>query len=153
MLNKLQQNVRKEAGFTFIEIMIVIVIIGFLASIVGPQVIGRVGKARTVSAQNQLGTFDTALEQYYLDNGTYPTTEQGLQGLYAKPGISPVPKNWNGPYVQREIPKDPWGNPYIYKCPGEHNPKSYDVYSYGKDGQEGGTGESADITNWTNTQE
>lgn len=153
MLNKLQKNLRKEAGFTFIEIMIVIVIIGFLASIVGPQVIGRVGKARTVSAQNQIGTFDTALEQYYLDNGAYPTTEQGLQALYTKPGISPVPKNWNGPYVQREIPKDPWGNPYIYKCPGEHNAKSYDLYSYGKDGQEGGTGESADITNWTNTQE
>ena len=153
MLNKFRKHFRSEAGFSFIEIMIVVVIIGFLASVVGPQLLGRVGKAKTVSAQNQMETFNLALEQYYLDNGMYPTTEQGLAALYTKPSISPVPKNWTGRYLQRDVPKDPWGNPYLYKCPGDHNTKTFDIYSNGKDGQEGGTGENADITNWSNIEE
>lgn len=151
-MKKFREKLKSEAGFTFIEIMIVVVIIGFLASVVGPQIIGRVGKARTVTAQNQIGTLDMALEQYYLDTGRYPTSDQGLAALRVKPQISPVPKNWDGPYLKREVPVDPWGYEYQYKCPGDHNPNSYDLYSLGKDGQEGGTGEDADITNWSNVE-
>ncbi|AZR72565.1 type II secretion system protein GspG [Anoxybacter fermentans] len=152
-MKKLQQCLRNQKGFTFVEIMIVVVIIGFLTSVVVPQIIGRVGKAKQVTAQNQINNLELALDQYYLDCGRYPTTEQGLQALVKKPTISPIPKGWDGPYFKKDIPKDPWGNDYIYKYPGEHNPDSYDLYSLGRDGQEGGTGEDADITNWSNLEE
>lgn len=147
-----RQLKKGEAGFTFIEIMIVVVIIGFLVSIVAPEIIGRLGKAKVITAQTQLGNLEAALEQYYLDCGNFPTTEQGLEALRVKPTISPVPKGWDGAYLKREVPTDPWGNHYIYVNPGEKNPHGYDLYSYGRDGQEGGSGEDTDITNWTNYQ-
>lgn len=152
MVKKLRERLREEAGFTFIEIMIVVIIIGLLASIVAPQVLNRLGQAQTTAAKDQIGTLQLALDQFYLDCGQYPTTEQGLDALRNKPTLSPVPNGWYGPYLQREVPKDPWGNPYYYKQPGEHNTTSYDLYSLGKDAQEGGSGESADITNWSNSQ-
>lgn len=151
-MKKIREKLASEAGFSFIEIMIVVVIIGFLASVVGPQIIGRVGKAKTVTAQNQIGTLDMALEQYFLDTGQYPTTDQGLGALRVQPNISPTVSNWDGPYLKRAVPTDPWGVEYYYKCPGIHNPNSYDLYSFGKDGQEGGSGEDADITNWDNVE-
>lgn len=153
MVKKLRESLRQEAGFTFIEIMIVVIIIGLLASIVAPQVLKRLGQAQTTAAQDQIGTLQVALDQYYLDSGQYPTTEQGLEALRTKPTLSPVPNGWQGPYLQRDVPKDPWGNPYYYKQPGEHNTSGYDLYSLGKDGQEGGSGDDVDITNWSNTQE
>lgn len=151
-MKKIREKLANNAGFTFIEIMIVVVIIGFLTAIIGPQIIGRIDQAKQVTAQNQLGNIEMALDQYYLDCGQYPTTEQGLKALRQKPTTSPVPEDWNGPYMKKEVPKDPWGNKYHYKYPGEKNPSSYDLYSLGKDGQEGGTGDNEDITNWSNME-
>jgi general secretion pathway protein G len=139
------KNKKNTKGFTFIELMVVVIILGILAAIVLPKFTGRTEQARIKAAESQIQVFSTALEAYELDNGRYPTTEQGLQALVKKPTIPPIPNNWRGPYLQKKIPKDPWGNPYIYKCPGTHNPSSYDLYSYGPDGKEGG---GDDITNW-----
>lgn len=149
---KLRLQIKRQAGFTFIEIMIVVVIIGFLVSIVAPEIIGRLGKAKLVTAQTQLGNIEAALEQYYLDCGSFPTTEQGLAALCVKPNISPIPKGWDGAYLKKEVPKDPWGNEFIYNYPGEKNANGYDLYSLGRDGQEGGSGEDSDITNWSNLE-
>ncbi len=134
-----------ENGFTFIEIIVVVIILGILAAIVLPKFTGRTEEARISAAQSQLGVFATALDAYELDNGRYPTTEQGLKALVKKPTTPPIPRRWKGPYLQKEIPHDPWDNTYIYKCPGTHNTRSYDLYSYGPDGKEGG---GDDITNW-----
>jgi len=139
------KNKKNTKGFTLIELMVVVIILGILAAIVLPKFTGRTEQARIKAAESQIQVFSTALEAYELDNGRYPTTEQGLQALVKKPTIPPIPNNWRGPYLQKKIPKDPWGNPYIYKCPGTHNPSSYDLYSYGPDGKEGG---GDDITNW-----
>jgi len=141
----MQKMVNRRKGFTFIEIMVVVIILGILAAIVLPKFTGRTEQARIKAAESQIQVFSTALDAYELDNGRYPTTEQGLEALVKKPTIPPIPTNWQGPYLQKKIPKDPWGHPYIYKCPGTHNPKSYDLYSYGPDGKEGG---GDDITNW-----
>jgi general secretion pathway protein G len=153
MAKKFREHLREEAGFTFIEIMIVVIIIGLLASIVAPQILSRLGQAQSTAAKDQIGTLQVALDQYYLDSGQYPTTEQGLDALRTKPTLSPVPNGWYGPYLQRDVPKDPWSNPYYFKQPGEHNTTSYDLYSLGKDGQEGGNGDNADINNWGNSQD
>lgn len=140
---------RKEDGFTLLEILIVVVIIGFLIAMVGPELFNRVSQSRQIAARNQLDVFKLALDNYRLDNGTYPTTEQGLSSLVEKPAIPPLPANWSGPYLEKkELPKDPWGNDYHYRCPGEHNTHKYDIWSWGADKREGGTGEDADLTNW-----
>ncbi|MCK4257726.1 MAG: type II secretion system major pseudopilin GspG [Halanaerobiales bacterium] len=132
--------------------MIVVIIIGFLASVVGPQLISRVGQSRQVTAQSQLQSLEMALNHYYLDCGRYPTTEQGLNALIAEPSIAPTPNGWTGPYLTRqELPKDPWGYSYFYKSPGDYNQNGFDLYSLGKDDQEGGSGENADVTNWSTT--
>ncbi|MCF7791057.1 MAG: type II secretion system major pseudopilin GspG [Victivallales bacterium] len=137
---------RKIQNYTFIEIMVVVIIIAILAAVVMPKFAGRTEDARISSAQSQLSIFQTALSTYNLDTGKYPTTQQGLKALVEKPSSPPVPSTWKGPYLQsKKIPKDPWKNPYIYKCPGKHNTTSYDLYSYGPDGQQGG---DDDITNW-----
>lgn len=132
-------------GFTFIEIMVVVIILGILAAIVLPKFTGRTEEARVNAAQSQLGVFATALDAYELDNGRYPSTEQGIDALVKESSTPPVPKRWKGPYIQKGIPHDPWGGKYIYKSPGTHNPRSYDLYSYGTDGREGG---GDDIGNW-----
>lgn len=132
-------------GFTFVEIMVVVIILGVLAAMVLPKFMGRTEEARVNAAQSQLGVFSTALDAYELDNGRFPTTEQGLNALVKEPTSPPMPRKWKGPYLQKGITKDPWGGDYIFKSPGMHNPRSYDLISYGPDGKEGG---SDDIVNW-----
>jgi len=137
-------RMRKQCkGFTLIELLVVLIILGLLAALVGPRLFGRVDTARQQAAQTQIEIFSGALDTYRLDNGKYPTTEEGLEALMEKPGDLP---NWAGPYLKKEIPKDPWGNDYVYKSPGEHG--DYDIICYGEDGQEGGEGNSTDIVSW-----
>jgi general secretion pathway protein G len=133
--------------FTFIEIMVVVIIIGVLAAIIMPKFFGRTKEAKVNAAESQINIFSTALDAYQLDNDNYPSTEQGLKALVVKPDTPPVPNSWNGPYLADQIPMDPWGNKYIYKCPGSHNENSYDLSSFGPDGKQGG---GDDITNWQN---
>jgi len=132
-----------ERGFTLIEIMIVVIIIGLLAALVGPRLFGKLAMAKQKSAKAQIELFGTAFDTFRLDTGRYPTTEEGLKALREKPSGA---ENWNGPYLPKEIPLDPWGKPYIYKSPGEHY--DYDLISYGLDGAEGGEGENQDIVSW-----
>jgi len=116
-----------------------------LAAIVAPQILGRVSDARTTAAQTQVELFGTALDNYRLDNGAYPTTEQGLSALREKPTRAPAPTNWRGPYLRKDVPLDPWGKPYIYRSPGERNASGYDLMSLGRDGKTGGEGEDKDV--------
>jgi general secretion pathway protein G len=139
----LNKKTRREAGFTLIELMIVLFILGLLAALVAPRLIGQVGKAKQKSAQAQLQLLATALDLMYLDVGRYPTTEEGLKLLRDKPDNLPA---WSGPYMDKLIPNDPWGRPYVYKSPGEHGP--YDLSSLGADGAPGGDGENRDVSNW-----
>ena len=144
-----QRQLRQQAqkGFTLIEIMIVIVIIGVLATLVIPNVMSRPDEARVVSARHDVATLVQALKLYKLDNGRYPTTEQGLNALVKKPTAEPVPRNWKmGGYLDK-LPQDPWGSPYQYNNPGTHN-NELDVFSFGADGKLGGTGNDEEIGNW-----
>jgi len=136
---------RKSQGFTLIEILVVIIVLGLLAALVGPRILGRVSEAKSATARTQVELLGVALDNYRLDNGMYPTTEQGLQALQETPTREPLPLNWRGPYLKKAVPLDPWGRPYIYKSPGEHNPSGYDLFSLGRDGQPGGVDEDADI--------
>ncbi|HZE73762.1 MAG TPA: type II secretion system major pseudopilin GspG [Gemmatimonadales bacterium] len=139
---------RSRFGFTLIEILVVIIVIGLLAGLVGPRILGRVSEAKTATARTQIELLGLGLDNYRLDNGSYPTTEQGLAALEEKPTRDPVPANWRGPYLKKAIPADPWGKPYGYTSPGEHSPTSYDLWTYGRDGQQGGEEDDADITSW-----
>jgi general secretion pathway protein G len=131
-------------GFTLIELLVVMVIIGLLAALVGPRLFKNVGKSKITAAKTQIAIFMGALGQYKLDLGTFPAAEEGLQALRTKP---PSAKNWEGPYLTKEVPLDPWGNPYVYKFPGEHGEEP-EIVSLGADGREGGEGEDADIASW-----
>ncbi len=135
-------------GFTLIEIMVVIVILALLAALVGPKLMGRTDDAKVTDARVQIKNIETALKLYKLDNGSYPTTEQGLNALVAKPTVGLIPKNYkDGGYLEsKKIPRDPWGNEYLFISPGEHG--DYDLYSYGADGAKGGEGKNADVTSW-----
>ena len=137
-----------ERGFTLIEIMVVVIILGLLAVLVAPRVIGRLATAKDKTARAQIELLGTALDTYRLDNGAYPTTAQGLDALWKAPTTAPVPRNWAGPYLKKRVPADPWGNPYVYRSPGESNPDSYDLTSLGRDGAPGGEGEDADLHSW-----
>lgn len=139
---------RKSSGFTLIEIMVVIVILGILAGLIVPRIMGRPEEARRTKAALTLRSLDSALKLYKLDNGVYPTTEQGLEALIEKPETGTVPRNWReGGYLDsNRVPKDPWGNDYVYIQPGEHG--DYDLSSYGRDGEKGGEGDNADINLW-----
>ena len=132
-------------AFTLLEIIVVIIVLALLAGLVAPQIFGRVGEARGATAKTQIELLGTALDNYRLDNGAYPGTEQGLAALREKPTRAPVPANWRGPYLRKDVPNDPWGRPYIYRFPGERNVGSYDLSSLGRDGRPGGTREDADI--------
>jgi len=136
---------RKSQGFTLIEILVVIIVLGLLAALVGPRILGRVSEAKSATARTQIELLGVALDNYRLDNGMYPTTEQGLQALQEQPTREPLPLNWRGPYLKKAVPLDPWGRPYTYRSPGEHNPSGYDLFSLGRDGQPGGVDEDADI--------
>lgn len=142
------KHVKYEEGFTLLEVLAVIIIVGVLAATVGPAVFNRVGQARQAATVNQVAVFKTALENYRLDVGTYPPTDHGLAALVRRPTGFPEPTGWNGPYLTGDVPLDPWGRRYYYVYPGTRNRNGYDLYSLGSDGVEGGDGEKADITNW-----
>jgi general secretion pathway protein G len=134
---------QRQAGFTLVELLVVLVILVLLASLVGPRVIGYLGSSRTKAASVQIGSLTSALELYKLDTGRYPSTGEGLKALVEAPaGVG----SWNGPYLTKEVPKDPWGRHYHYRSPGQHGP--FDIFSMGADNQIGGSGENEDLTSW-----
>lgn len=136
----------RSRGFTLIELMVVLVILGVLAALIAPKIMDRPDEARIVAARQDIATLIQSLKMYRLDNIRYPTTEQGLQALVTKPTIDPLPNNWkSGGYLEK-LPKDPWGNAYVYLNPGRHG--DIDVISLGADGQTGGEGKDADIGSW-----
>lgn len=133
-----------QGGFTLVELLVVIIVLGLLVGLVGPRLFGRVGQSKQAAARAQIELIGAALDQYRLDIGRYPDTAQGLDALMRNPGTV---AGWNGPYLKREVPRDPWGQPYKYRCcPGQHG--EYDLWSEGADGGPGGEGENADITSW-----
>lgn len=138
---------RRKKGFTLIELLLVIILISILAAMIVPRFVGRSEKAKRSAAKADItANLAVAMDLYELDNGQYPTTEQGLRALSAKPELPPLPENWQGPYVRSKKGfLDPWGNPYHYVCPGEQNSDGYDLFSLGQDGLEG---TSDDILNW-----
>lgn len=137
------------AGFTLIELLVVIVIIGVLASVVGPRLFGRADQGKISAVHAQIENFSLALDNYQLDTGNYPSSQQGLVALITKPTGRPSAEGWRGPYLKaRALPKDPWGSDYLYISPGKINPSWFDLYSLGKDGQSGGEGDAADIGNF-----
>lgn len=141
---KIFRNKSATKGFTLIELLVVLVILGLLAGLVGPRVLSYLGGAKSDTARLQIAEFGAGLDLFYLEIGRYPTTEEGLIALIERPSDT---NNWNGPYLKKKtIPKDPWGNDYIYQSPGENGP--YDLYSFGMDGTEGGEGDNKDIVSW-----
>ena len=137
---------QRQQGFSFIEIMVVLIIISLLAVGVGGKFLGKAEKARVDRAYSDFSTIEGQLKLYHLDNYRYPTTEQGLQALVEKPSIDPIPRQWQGGGYLDALPIDPWGNPYLYNVPGEKG--DFDIYSYGADGVAGGTDQDKDIYNW-----
>jgi general secretion pathway protein G len=135
-------EVARNTGFTLLELLVVVVIIGLLAGFVAPRYFNQVGKSEVNVAKAQLDALEKALDQYRLDTGTYPSAELGLEALVSRPANEP---KWNGPYLRKSVPLDPWGKPYVYRIPGEKS--DFDLISYGKDGQPGGSAENADIVN------
>jgi general secretion pathway protein G len=136
---------KNNRGFTLIELLIVMIILGLIASLVAPKMFNKVSSAKTGTARSQIELLGTALDAYRLDNGAYPTTAQGLNALR-----EPVQgqETWEGPYLPKPVPDDPWNRPYIYKSPGDHG--DYDLYTYGRDGQAGGEDEDEDVASWEN---
>jgi len=134
---------QREGGFTLLELLVVLVIIGLLAGYVGPKYFSQIGKSEVKAARAQIDALGKALDHFRLDSGHYPSTEQGLASLIQRPANE---AKWDGPYLSKAIPPDPWGNAYVFIMPGEHG--EYDLLSYGKDGRPGGEGEAAEITNW-----
>lgn len=148
LLRFLRRQFRNQAGFTLIELLVVIIVLGLLVGLVGPRLFGRVGQSKIAAARAQIELLGGALDQYRLDIGSYPNTAQGLEALQANPGNA---TNWAGPYLKKALPKDPWGNPYKYRCcPGQHG--EYDLWSEGADNAPGGDGENGDVTSWDTGQ-
>ena len=134
---------RAEAGFTLVEMLVVIAIIGLIMGLVGPRVLSYLGESKVKAAKLQIESFSSSLDLFYLDVGRYPTASEGLVALAQRPGNASI---WNGPYLKKAVPNDPWGRPYVYRNPGQKG--DFDLISYGRDGQPGGSGEDADITNY-----
>jgi general secretion pathway protein G len=134
---------RDKKGFTLIELLVVMVIVGLLAALVGPRLFPKLGKGKQAAAKAQIELLGQALDQMRLDIGRYPTTQEGLSALVTNPGGV---ENWDGPYLKKALPNDPWGKPYHYQFPGAHT--EYDLFSYGRDGAPGGEGEDKDVTSW-----
>jgi general secretion pathway protein G len=146
IVSRLSLGRRLQRGFTLVEIMVVVVIIGILGALVVPKLLGRTGESRVAAAKVDIATLKQALNLYKLDNQRYPTTDQGLQALMQKPTSGPAANGWKAGGYLEKLPKDPWGNPYQYLAPGIHG--EVDVFSLGADGQPGGTGEDADVGSW-----
>lgn len=142
MRNSRKRSLKKQQGFTLIEILVVMVIIGLLAALVGPRIFPKLGKGKQAAAKAQVLLLGQALDQYKLDVGFYPSTQEGLNALQTNPGI----EKWDGPYLKKNVPLDPWGKPYGYQSPGTHG--EYDLYSFGRDNQPGGEGEDKDVNTW-----
>ena len=142
-ISKVRRALPRNAGLTLIEILVVMVIIAMFATLVGQRLFRNVERARQTTAKVQITEFESVLDLFRLDVGRYPTSEEGLVSLRVKPANA---ANWDGPYLRKDVPPDPWGRPYIYRFPGENN--DFEVISYGADGQEGGEGEATDIVNW-----
>ncbi len=140
---KKKQKILNKKGFTLIELLVVMIIIGLLSSLVAPKLFNKLSSSKQKTAKAQIEMIGTALDSFRLDVGRYPTTQEGLSVLWKDPGNI---KKWDGPYLPKPVEADPWGNPYIYKSPGEHGP--YDLYSLGADGKLGGTKEDKDIVSW-----
>ncbi|MFZ2506943.1 MAG: type II secretion system major pseudopilin GspG [Steroidobacteraceae bacterium] len=134
---------QSSLGFTLLELLVVMVIIGLLAGFVAPRYFAQIGKSQAKAARAQIGALELALDQFRLDSGRYPTNEEGLEALMTAPAGLP---DWGGPYLKKAVPGDPWGRPFVYMNPGQHG--EIDLLSYGKDGRAGGTGDDADLTNW-----
>ena len=145
LLGTINAGLRQQGGFSLIELLVVIIILGLLASLVGPRLFGRVGQSKQAAAKAQIELLGAALDQYRLDIGAYPLSQVGLEALVTNPNLA----NWSGPYLKKTlVPVDPWGKPYQYKCcPGDHG--DYDIWSHGADGAPGGEGENADVTSWS----
>jgi len=146
----MKKRLFNNKGFTLLELLVVIVILGILATFVGVRYMGKTDEAKQTQAKVQIQTLENALNMYRLDNGDYPNTEQGLKALVEKPATGNIPKKWReGGYLDKpKVPKDPWGNDYLYMSPGMKNTNGVDIFSYGGDGQAGGDGKDADIGNW-----
>ena len=143
-MKQLRSRAGLASGFTLLELLVVMVIIGLLAGLVAPRYFAQVGKSQVKVARAQIDALDKALDQLRLDVGRYPTSEEGLQALVAQPSTA---QRWAGPYLKKGVPADPWGRPYAYQQPGTHS-GDFDLLSFGKDGRPGGSGEDADLTNW-----
>lgn len=143
-----KRSAGSRRGFTLIELLVVIAIIATLAAVVAPAIFRNVGDAKTSAAKSQIELLALALNSYRMDNDVFPTSEQGLEALRTAPATGELPPNWKGPYLSRLVPLDPWRRPYVYISPGRANPQSFDLYTLGRDGREGGDGEDADITSW-----
>ena len=141
-MNRAFSRQSRKKGFTLIELLIVMVIIGLIAALVGPRLFPKLGKGKQSAAKAQIELLGQALDQYRLDVGRYPTTQEGLNSLNVNPGID----RWQGPYLKKELPQDPWNRPFVYQCPGNHG--EYDLSSLGLDGAPGGEGEDADVVSW-----
>ncbi len=139
---RIESRLKNRKGFTLIELLVVMVILGMLAALVGPQIFGKVGKGKQSAARTQIEMLGQALDSYRLDVGKYPSTSEGLNALVTNPGA----QGWDGPYLKKALPNDPWGKPYQYQSPGSHG--DYDLLSYGGDGAAGGEGENKDVNSW-----